>query len=92
MTNVRYTISIPSKDTELVQFIREKTQYVSLSAYIRELIRNDMNNGGNHELEQIYLYVEKRLSESGFTLKATANGEITKIIDEMDKEVILDLF
>ncbi len=92
MTNVRYTISIPPKDSELVQFIREKTQHVSMSAYIRELIRNDMENRENQELEQIYLYVEKRLRESGFTLKATANGEVTKIIDEMDKEVILDLF
>jgi len=92
MANDRFTISISSRDSELIEFIGEKRKNGSLSAYIRELIQKDMKNGQAYDIEQIYLYVEKRLRESGIALTDTGNGQVKGIVDDLDKEVILNLF
>ncbi|MFC0301146.1 hypothetical protein ACFFIS_10005 [Virgibacillus soli] len=92
MPNVRYTISIPSKDLELIHFVKEKRKQNGLSAYIRELVRKDMKNRENLELEQIYEYVIKKLKEDGYTMKEIAAKKVTDFIDEADKDIIMDLF
>lgn len=92
MANDRFTISISSRDSELIEFIKEKRKNGSLSAYIRGLIRQDMGNREVKELEQIYLYIEKKLRESGFAIKDIGNGQVKGIVDDLDKEVILNLF
>lgn len=92
MANVRFTISISSRDSELIEFIGDKRKNGSLSAYIRELIRMDMENGQAYDIEQIYQYVEKRLRESGFAIKEAGNRQVKEIVDDLDKVVILNLF
>ncbi|WP_277613964.1 hypothetical protein [Neobacillus muris] len=44
MDNTRYTISISSRDSELIEFIEEKRKNGSLSAFIRELNWKDMEH------------------------------------------------
>jgi hypothetical protein len=89
--NKRFTISIPSKDLDLIEFIEEMRKCESLSSYIRRLIRQDMENRQPDDYEQIYQYVEKRLKESGLLVKSN-NESSGDIIDNIDKEIILDLF
>ncbi|MGG3691788.1 hypothetical protein [Heyndrickxia ginsengihumi] len=92
--HLRYTISFPPSDQDLISFIekRKKTQSFSFSAYVRDLIRKDMSSKQEiPNLEQIFEYVEKRLRENGFTIKENEDSMKT-IMDEMDKEVILNLF
>ncbi|MBS4220067.1 hypothetical protein KHA96_17280 [Bacillus sp. FJAT-49711] len=93
MANLRFTISLLPNDQDLIRFIEVKRRTQSLSAYVRELIRKDMS--GNKEipnLEEIYEYVEKRLQESGFAIKDVAEDQMKEIVDEVDKELILNLF
>ncbi|WP_157184153.1 hypothetical protein [Evansella cellulosilytica] len=65
---------------------------MSVSAYIRDLIRKDMENKGAESLEEIYQYVEKRLKESGLAMEETRGRDMKDIVDEVDKELILNLF
>ncbi|CDO04307.1 hypothetical protein BN988_02861 [Oceanobacillus picturae] len=92
MPNARYTISILSKDSELIQYIENKRKSIGLSAYIRELIRNDKEKQDTSDLEQIYEYVAKRMKEDGLHIDNTGAQEAKKFIDEQDKEIIMDLF
>ncbi|MCA1025033.1 hypothetical protein LCM23_02945 [Cytobacillus kochii] len=92
MPNARYTISILSKDSELIHYIENKRKSIGLSAYIRELIRKDMENQDISDLEQIYEYVAKRMKEDGLHIDDIGAQEATKSIDEQDKEIIMDLF
>jgi hypothetical protein len=91
MPNVRYTFSIPTKDTELLYFINEKKKTVNFSGYIRDLIRKDMENDEVDRLEQIYQYVKQRLHENGLVIRQN-DKNTSSSIDEIDKEIILDLF
>lgn len=92
MANTRLTISIPSNEIEIIKYVNEKRRNGCFSAYIRELIRKDKEKGQAYDFEQIYKYVEKRLRENGLVLTEAGHWEETKIIDEVDKEVILNLF
>lgn len=93
MPNAKFTISLLPNDKDLIGFIEEKRKTQNLSAYIRGLIRKDMSNiQETHNLEQIYEYVEKRLQESGFALRDTAEDKMKEVVDEIDKEMILNLF
>lgn len=93
MPNARYTISIPSKDSDLIRYIGNKRKSVGLSAYIRELIRKDMKNQDISDLEQIYEYVAKRIMEDGFHIEGGSSAQKNvDFIDEQDKELIMDLF
>ncbi|WP_371069652.1 hypothetical protein [Sediminibacillus sp. JSM 1682029] len=92
MPNARYTISILSKDSELIHYIENKRKSVGLSAYIRELIRKDMENQDISDLEQIYEYVAKRIKEDGFHIEGESAQKNVDFIDEQDKELIMDLF
>ncbi|MEC5424287.1 hypothetical protein QGM71_12370 [Virgibacillus sp. C22-A2] len=94
MANTRFTISIPSKDWELSQFMEKKLNHngISLSAYIRELIRKDMDSQENTELEQIYTYVMKRITEEGYLVNDQGATKVNSLIDEADKDIIMDLF
>ena len=91
MANIKYTISFPSNDETLMSFVKSKRKQGNFSAYVRGLIKKDMDSQSNNELDDIYQYVRERLQEEGF---ATTDGNNTTIlqIDEADKEVILDLF
>lgn len=91
MPNVRYTFSIPTKDTELLHFINEKKKTVNFSGYIRDLIRKDMENDEVDRFEQIYQYVKQRLHENGLVIRQN-DKNTNSSIDEIDKEIILDLF
>ena len=91
MPNVRFTISIPTKDTELLHFINEKKKTVNFSGYIRDLIRKDMENDEVDRFEQIYQYVKQRLHENGLVIRQN-DKNTNSSIDEIDKEIILDLF
>ncbi|MCF2649684.1 hypothetical protein [Niallia circulans] len=93
MPNAKFTISILPNDQDLIRFIEEKRKTQGFSAYVRDLIRKDMSNP--HEttdLEQIYEYVEKRLQENGIVVKDAAEIKMKGIVDEVDKELILNLF
>lgn len=91
MHNPKFTISIPSRETGLILFIEKKRKNGNLSAYIRELIRMDMENRRDDDFEQIYQYIEKRLRERGMIIRNN-EGQPKNIIDEIDKEIIMDLF
>src|SRR5699024_10174822 len=90
----KFTISIPSKDSELSLFMEEKLSCngMSVSAYIRELIRKDMDNQENTDLEQIYAYVMKRIIEEGYVVNEQDATKVSNLIDEADKDIIMDLF
>ncbi|MBL5769392.1 hypothetical protein B5V88_10455 [Heyndrickxia sporothermodurans] len=93
MPNAKFTISLLPSDQDLIRFIDEKKKTQSFSAYIRDLIREDMSrNQEISNLEQIYEYVEKRLHESGFAIKDATEGKMKEIVDEVDKELIMNLF
>jgi len=94
MPNAKFTISIPSKDSELSLFMEEKLSCngMSVSAYIRELIRKDMDNQENTDLEQIYAYVMKRIIEEGYVVNEQDATKVSNLIDEADKDIIMDLF
>lgn len=93
MTNLKFTISLLPNDQELIRFIEEKKRTQSFSAYVRNLIRKDMNSiQETPNLEQIYEYVEKRFLENGFALKDTAEDKMKEVVNEFDKEMILNLF
>lgn len=93
MPNTKFTISLLPNDRELIRFIDKKKKTQSLSAYVWELIRKDMNkNQVIPDYEQIYEYVEKRLQENGITMKDSSKANLKSSLDELDKELILDLF
>lgn len=92
MANARYTISIPEKDTELIRFIEDKTKQSNLSAYIRDLLRKDMENYNEENLEQIYEYIIKRMREDRLTIIADNPATEKNFISEEDKDTILNLF
>ncbi|UOQ84640.1 hypothetical protein [Gracilibacillus salinarum] len=92
MPNARYTISILSKDSELIHYIENKRKSVGLSAYIRELIRKDMKNQDISDFEQIYEYVAKRIMENGFISAESGAQKVNEFIDQQDKDIITDLF
>jgi len=90
MANIKYTISFPSNDETLTNFVKSKRKQGNFSAYVRELIKRDMDNQSTIELDDIYQYVRDKLQKEGF---ATINESNTNSqIDEADKEVILELF
>jgi hypothetical protein len=92
---IRFTISIPPKDVELSDFMMKKVKQngMSVSAYIRNLIRRDMDTQVEFDFEEIYQYVARRLKESGLVLSVNNNnGSLNNAIDEIDKDIILDLF
>ena len=92
---IRFTISIPPKDVELSDFMMKKVKQngMSVSAYIRNLIRRDMQTQVEFDFEEIYQYVARRLKESGLVLSVNNNnGSLNNAIDEIDKDIILDLF
>lgn len=92
MANVKYTISFLPNDRELLEFVEEKRKSQNFSAYIRNLIRNDMGNQDYSNLEEIYLYVLKRIKEDGYAISEPGTKQINGIITEEDKDIILDLF
>ncbi|MGP9039416.1 hypothetical protein [Cytobacillus kochii] len=92
MPNARYTISILSKDSDLIHFIEIKRKSIGLSAYIRELIRKDMEKQDTSDLEHIYKYVAKRMKEDGFHIDDTSARKAAESIDEQYKDIIMDLF
>ena len=92
MPNARYTISILSKDSDLIHYIENKRRSIGLSAYIRELVRKDKENQDMSDLEQIYEYVAKRMKEEGFHIDNTSVRKAADFIDEQDKDIIMDLF
>ncbi|MDL4840345.1 hypothetical protein [Aquibacillus rhizosphaerae] len=92
MPNARYTISILSKDSDLIQYIENKRKSIGLSAYIRELIRKDMEKQDTSDLEQIYEYVAKRIKEDGYISPELSAQKVNELIDEQDKDIIKDLF
>lgn len=92
---ILFTISIPPKDVELSDFMMKKVKQngMSVSAYIRNLIRRDMDTQVEFDFEEIYQYVARRLKESGLVLSVNNNnGSLNNAIDEIDKDIILDLF
>lgn len=92
MRNVKYTISFLSNDQKLLQFVEEKRRTQNFSAYIRNLIRNDMESSENPDFEDIYKYVVRRIKEDGYMIDGNLSNQVVDLIDEADKEVILDLF
>lgn len=92
MANVKYTISFLPNDRELLEFVEKKKKYQNFSAYIRGLIRKDMETGGNSDLEKIYEYVVKRIQEDGYGMEDTDPKKVTELVDEAEKEIIMDLF
>jgi len=92
MRNVKYTISFLSNDQKLLQFVEEKRRTQNFSAYIRNLIRNDMESSENPDFEYIYKYVVRRIKEDGYMIDGNLSNQVVDLIDEADKEVILDLF
>lgn len=92
MPNVRYTISFPSKETQLIQFMEDKvnSSHISASAYIRDLIRKDMESSQNSDLEQIYSYVIEKFKKDGYIMTEQSNAVAS--INEEDKNVIMGLF
>lgn len=92
MRNVKYTISFLSNDQKLLQFVEEKRRTQNFSEYIRNLIRNDMESSENPDFEDIYKYVVRRIKEDGYMIDGNLSNQVVDLIDEADKEVILDLF
>lgn len=92
MANARYTISFPPNDHELLHFVEKKRKSQNFSAYIRELIRSDMEADDKPELEKIYEYVAKRIKEDGYVIDGNESNQVADFIDEVDKEIIMDLF
>ncbi|WP_047979728.1 hypothetical protein [Ornithinibacillus contaminans] len=92
MPNLKYTISFLPNDKELLQFVEKKREHQNFSAYVRELIRSDMKTGGNSEFDRMFEYVIKRIKEDGHIMKGMDPKKVTEIVDEADKEVIMDLF
>lgn len=92
MRNVKYTISFLSNDQKLLQFVEEKRRTQNFSAYIRNLIRNDMESSENPDFEDIYKYVVRRIKEDEYMIDGNLSNQVVDLIDEADKEVILDLF
>ncbi|MBT2218001.1 hypothetical protein KK120_19545 [Virgibacillus dakarensis] len=92
MPNARYTISILSKDSDLIQYVENKRKSIGLSAYIRELIRKEMENQDPPDLEQIYEYVAKRIKEDGYISAESGAQKVNEFIDQQDKDIIMDLF
>src|SRR5690625_1920255 len=76
MRNVKYTISFLSNDQKLLQFVEEKRRTQNFSAYIRNLIRNDMESSENPDFEDIYKYVVRRIKEDGYMIDG--NGMSTQ--------------
>ncbi len=91
MANAKYTISIHSKDSDLIQYVEDQRRKTGLSVYIRNLIRRDMENQENLKLELIYEYVLKRINEEGH-MKGLAAEKVADFIDDADKDIIKDLF
>lgn len=92
MANVRYTVSFLPNDQELLRFVEDKRKTQNFSAYVRELIRDDMKTGDNSELEKIYEYVVKRIKEDGYVMEDIDSKKVPDIVNEADKEIIMDLF
>lgn len=92
MPNVKHTISFLPNDQELLQFVKEKRKSQNFSAYIRELIRKDMGCQENTDLEHIYSYVMKRITEEGYVVNDQDATKVSNLIDEADKDIIMDLF
>lgn len=90
--NVKYTISIPAKETNLIKYIDEKRQHSNLSAYIRNLIQKDIDNSIDTELETIYDYVFKRLKEDDFLKLEKKGSKLESAIDNASKDIIMELF
>jgi len=87
----KYTISFLPHQKDLIQFVEEKRKTQNLSAYIRGLVRCDMEKQQANDLESIYLYVAKRLSEDGYKQQDDGNKEKLGLTKE-EKNVIKDLF
>jgi len=92
MANVKYTISFITRDKALLNFVEQKRKQGNFSAYVRELIKKDMDNQSNTELDDIYQYVRDRLLKEGFAATNGNNSNTNIQINETDKEVILELF
>lgn len=92
MPNVKYTISFLPNDRELLEFVEKKKKRQNFSAYIRELIRKDMDCQEHTDLEYIYSYVMKRIIEEGYVVNEQDATKVSNLIDEADKDIIMDLF
>lgn len=92
MANVKYTISFLPNDRELLEFVEKKRKCQNFSAYIRDLIRNDMGNQDYSNFEEVYLYVLKRIKEDGYAISESETKQINEIITVEDKDIIRDLF
>lgn len=93
MAKVKHTISFPPQDKELIRFVEKKKGMTNFSRYVRDLIRQDMNNEDIFLTpEQIYNYVIERLQKEGITMNEVAKTESNNLVDEKDKNVIMDLF
>lgn len=92
MPNAKYTISIPSTDKELIDFVNDKKKHSNFSLYIRDLVKKDMDNPINNDLENIYEYVLSRLKDDD-SFKSDKNlDEVDQSVDDIDKDIIMDLF
>jgi hypothetical protein len=87
----KYTISFLPHQKDLIQFVQEKRKTQNLSAYFRELVRCDMENQEANDLESIYLYVAKRLSEDGYRQQDVGDKE-KLVLTEDEKNAIKGLF
>lgn len=92
MANRRYTISFLDNDKDMIQFIESKRKETNFSAYIRDLIKKDMNSKYDEDLERIYQYVSNRLKKEGVAQISEVEENTESIIDDMDKDIIFDLF
>lgn len=89
----KYTISFLPHQKDLIQFVEEKRKTQTVSAYIRKLVQHDMDNqeANANDLESIYQYVAKRLSEGGYKQQDEGNKE-KLVLTEEEENVIKDLF
>ena len=51
-----------------------------------------MESGGNLDFEKIYEYVAKRIKEEGYLVDGNESNQVASFIDEVDKEIVMDLF
>lgn len=87
----RFTVCLSTNDIDLINYLENKRKSLSVSVYVRELIRRDMEGQiQGSDLDKIYKFVLDRLRQEGHLnqLKDSKKEDI----DTIDKELIMNLF
>lgn len=92
---IRYTISLLPSDTDIMDHLESVKKHTTISMYIRNLIKRDLNSS-YHETKDIEKLVEmviERIKESGELRQNVSSSKVKKqpITDEQ-RDIIMSLF